>query len=730
MAADKKSRAASSVVNRARQSYMATNLFLRKQLWVWPILAAALLLSIGLWVRGAIEESQKAHLHDELKSILNADVEALDIWMQSQRSNAASAADAVSINKLSRELIELAARPETTAAELVLSPLQAELRRALKPWEEAHHYGGYLVADRTQKIVASSYDDLIGKQAVGNYANFVNTALDGRSTVSHPFASVVLVPDETGQLRAGVPTMFAAAPLDDESGNPVGALALRIRPETDFTRILQIALKGTSGETYAVDKTGLLLSESRFDDDLKHIGLLPDHDKARSIINLIVKDPQIDMMAGGRPGGRREELPLTRAASAVVTGDSGVDVNGYRDYRGVVSLGAWRWLPEYEFGVICEVDRAEAYHSLQIVRRTFWGLFTLLAASAFTIFAFTVVTSRWRQSAREANLLALQLGQYTLDEMIGAGGMGEVYRAHHSMLRRPTAVKLLNRQNTSETALKRFEREVQITSRLNHPNTICIYDYGRTPEGVFYYAMEYLDGVDLEDLVERFGPQPEPRVVQILRQVCGSLAEAHGLGLIHRDIKPANIVLNKRGGLCDFVKLLDFGLVKAVDSAKEATLTAANCITGTPLYMSPESIEHPDKVDARSDLYALGAVGYFLLTGGPVFQGQTVLELLKKQASAAPELPSQRLGKPVSADLELLLMKCLAKRADDRPGTARELGTLVEKCTVAGTWTTADADAWWNRFERTGVAGVSISPTGTGAGEATAIVREPELNIS
>lgn len=719
-----------SATDRAHRSFVATNLFLRKQLWIWPVLAAVLLLSIGLWVRGAVEESQKADLTDDLTSILNADVEALDIWMKAQRSNATTAADAVLIGTLSRELVALASRAETTPVELVQAPAQAELRRALKPWLETHGYSGFFVADNAQKIVASSYDDLIGKEAIESFADFVERALEGKSTVSHPFPSVVLVPDEEGRLRAGVPTMFTAAPLRDESENRVGVLALRIRPEMDFTRILQIAQKGKSGETYAVDKTGLLLSESRFDDDLKRIGLIPDNDDARSIINLVLRDPQADLMTGARPPGRRNDLPLTRAVAGAAAETSGVDVEGYRDYRGVMSLGAWRWLPEYQFGVITEVDRAEAYRALHIVRATFWGLFALLTASAVAIFVVTLISSRWRQSARQANLLALQLGQYTLDEMIGSGGMGIVYRAHHAMLRRPTAVKLLNREKTTDTALRRFEREVQITSRLNHPNTISIYDFGRTPEGVFYYAMEYLDGVDLEELVERYGPQPERRIVEILKQVCGSLAEAHELGLIHRDIKPANIILNKRGGLCDFVKVLDFGLVKAVDSATEAALTAANCITGTPLYMSPESIERPDQVDARSDLYAVGAVGYYLLTGTPVFQGQTVLELLKKQSSAAPQPPSQRLGRLVSADLERLLLKCLAKSAEDRPASARELSGLLDRCEIAGKWTTTDAQAWWDEFDRTGMAGISITPTGTTANAATAVVVQPEVHAS
>jgi serine/threonine protein kinase len=308
--------------------------------------------------------------------------------------------------------------------------------------------------------------------------------------------------------------------------------------------------------------------------------------------------------------------------------------------------------------------------------------------------------------------------------------MGVVYRAHHALLRRPTAVKLLNQDKTTDTALRRFEREVQITSRLNHPNTIVIYDYGRTPEGIFYYAMEFLEGIDLEKLVKVFGPQPERRVVEILKQVCGSLAEAHGLGLIHRDIKPANIVLNRRGGLCDFVKVLDFGLVKAVDSGKEATLTAANCITGTPLYMSPESIDRPEQVDARSDLYAVGAVGYFLLTGMPVFHGENVFDLLKKQATALPQPPSQRLRKSVSADLELLLLKCLAKSAADRPASARELSNLLERCQVDRTWTAADAEIWWDEFQVAAPSESSISPTGTVRGESTAVSARTEIQAT
>jgi len=203
-----------------------------------------------------------------------------------------------------------------------------------------------------------------------------------------------------------------------------------------------------------------------------------------------------------------------------------------------------------------------------------------------------------------------RLGQYTLERKIGAGGMGIVYRASHAMLRRPTAIKLLPPDRAGEASIARFEREVQMTAQLSHPNTVAIYDYGRTPEGVFYYAMEYLDGINLEDLVRTYGAQPAGRVLAILDQVCGALAEAHERGLVHRDIKPANIILTERGGEPDVAKVVDFGLVKPiVTDDPRLTMSMPGVMTGTPLYLSPESLTSPESGDPRSDLYALGAVG-------------------------------------------------------------------------------------------------------------------------
>lgn len=319
-------------------------------------------------------------------------------------------------------------------------------------------------------------------------------------------------------------------------------------------------------------------------------------------------------------------------------------------------------------------------------------LFAVWACVAVAVStAASAVIYGLRQSVSEAR----RLGQYTLEEKLGEGAMGEVYRARHALLRRPTAIKLVKQDAASDEVLRRFEREVQLTAGLTHPNTVSIYDYGRTPDEVFYYAMEYLDGVDLQTLVVTDGPQPAARVIHILRQIAASLAEAHDLGLIHRDVKPANVILCSRGGVEDTVKVVDFGLVKDV-SADPLDRTIESGITGTPLYLSPESIRAPEEVDGRSDLYSLGIVGYQLLAGVPPFDATSIGQIVAHHLQTDPPRPSERLGRPLPSDLEDVLLACLAKSPADRPQDARALIARLDACADAGGWSAADARAWWH----------------------------------
>jgi serine/threonine-protein kinase len=323
--------------------------------------------------------------------------------------------------------------------------------------------------------------------------------------------------------------------------------------------------------------------------------------------------------------------------------------------------------------------------------QSLWTAMWCLGGTVIATLASRVIFGL-RREVREAR----RLGQYTLLERIGEGGMGAVYRARHAMLRRPTAIKLLPADRAGADRIQRFEREVQLTSQLTHPNTISIFDYGRTPDGVFYYAMEYLDGLNLEDLVRLDGPQPPGRVVHILRQVAGSLSEAHDIGLVHRDVKPSNVILvAERGGAPDVAKVVDFGLVKDLD--ERSWRTQDGNVFGTPHYLSPEVISSTSQVGPASDLYSLGCVGYFLLTGQRVFDGKSVIEVCTQHLTAEPMPPAERLGRPVPEDLSAVLMTCLEKAPEHRPSSARALIALLDACDDSESWTSDRARAWWIR---------------------------------
>ena len=287
-----------------------------------------------------------------------------------------------------------------------------------------------------------------------------------------------------------------------------------------------------------------------------------------------------------------------------------------------------------------------------------------------------------------------QLGPYILHELIGSGGMGDVYLAEHQLLKRRCAIKLIKRDKASDRRmLARFEREVKSTALLTHWNTVQVYDYGRTPNGTFYYAMEYLQGLNLRQLVEQSGPQPAGRVVYILRQICGALHEAHRCGLVHRDVKPSNIFLTERGHVYDVAKLLDFGLVRPARLGTDAICCAGGSLEGSPRFMCPEQARG-QKPDSRGDLYSLAVVGFYLLTGRVPFEDDNPAMLVVAHATVeAPQI--HELGFDVPLDLSAIISKCLKKDAADRFQTPRELQEALDMCACANDWTWRSAEAWW-----------------------------------
>jgi serine/threonine-protein kinase len=320
----------------------------------------------------------------------------------------------------------------------------------------------------------------------------------------------------------------------------------------------------------------------------------------------------------------------------------------------------------------------------------------------FLIAGVAVVVSHVVSGLGEQVARAREMGSYQIGALIGRGGMGEVYRATHRMLARPAAIKLIRpevlaarRGEQAQIAVERFHREAEAAAQLRSPHTVDLYDFGTTEDGTLYFAMELLDGLDLESLVRQTGPLPASRVVHVLRQVCESLEEAHASGLVHRDIKPANIHLGRFGLHADFVKVLDFGLVTSAGrvAGPRPMATAAGAIPGTPAYMAPE-MALGERVDGRADIYALGCVAYYLLTGQLVFETKNPVQSLVRRLHEAPIAPSARTELPIPADLDALVLGCLSARPDDRPVSAASLNRQLAALAVAP-WTGEQAHAWW-----------------------------------
>ncbi len=321
-----------------------------------------------------------------------------------------------------------------------------------------------------------------------------------------------------------------------------------------------------------------------------------------------------------------------------------------------------------------------------------WGTIGIAILAGSSV-AVTQALYNLRKTAHRAK----RLGNYLIERELGSGGMGQVFVAQHAFIRRPTAVKVLQlAKGEDQGEIARFEREVQLSATLTHPNTITIFDFGRTHDNRFYYAMEYLEGLDLQQLVERFGPMPPARAAYILAQVCGSLAEAHAHSIIHRDIKPSNIFLTRCGDLCDFAKVLDFGLAKRIGADQASGVSKTGVVLGTPRYIAPESVTGSDDIDGRADIYCLGGVAYWMLTGQPPFTSSSSVEVIIDHVKTVPKRPSELSEVPIPPELEAIVMKCLEKKPQDRFQNAGALRAALRAIHFAETWSEEKAGEWWS----------------------------------
>jgi hypothetical protein len=649
----------------------------------------------GVWSYTKVRDSLKDIRFAGLASLLEAEVGGMLLWIDEKKRDAERWAATAEVRRAALEL-----SGNGTASAPCASPAARTLAAQISPYLVLEEVVAFNLVLPDGTIAASSDAAYCGARlASAEYRERMQPAFEGRSMLVRPWLESERIAGARGALPAG-PLVWVHTPVRDEAGRVAAVIGFARRAEQRFGRLLSLSSAQTTREAYAFDRAGSLLTQPRFLGDLRQAGILGPNESG--ILTLQARDPGGDLLAGHKPA-TGFEAPLTRLVNeAILTRSGSGNVTGavlepYRNYRGAEVIGAWKWLPEKEMAVAVEIEAIEAFAPLWYVQIAFGGLFLLLLVSLGAAGASSIWAVRLRM--REAR----RVGPYAIEREIGEGGMSHVYLARHALLRRPTALKVLRSALASDEVVTRFEREVQLCSQLTHPNTIDIYDYGRTRDGTFYYAMEYLEGVSFEELVRSRGAQPIGRVVHALRQACGSLQEAHDLGLVHRDVKPQNLMLCPRGGRHDVVKVLDFGLVKETRNPHTRDITQFAKVLGTPLYMPPERLRNPADADARCDLYGLGAVAYFMLTGRPVFEAATDHDLVYKiMNEPAPTLGQAGVNAPEA--LERLVARCLAKNRDDRPESAREVEEALAAIALDFPWSEEDARR----------ASDSLSPAGAG----------------
>jgi serine/threonine protein kinase len=610
----------------------------------------ALIAALSVWTVYQSESTLRDNLEAKLKTILRIETEAVQQWAKAERQLASFlAAD--------RELAETLL-PPNIASGSGGEFLQSYLEEASQKMQNRN----CLLMSVDGRVITGSSEEWLAERSRAIESAFRKTSIEEKR---HGVPKTLLV--EHGDNANGF-TLLITTPIVHSVEGTVGFFAVAYDARSELTEVLASSRAGKTGETLAVNEAGFIVSKSRFDFGADQIRIRADAKSNASPVN-------------------------TSAKAAQLTNRT--------DQRGVEIVSVSKWLPDLEIQLVTKMDRDEALAPTIQIRKFMWMLCGLLALTTLAAMTYRWHIYRLRTLARQSDLNQKQLGAYELEEKVGEGGMGVVYRAKHALLRRPTAVKILPPEKSSKASIERFEREVKYTSQLKHPNTISIYDYGRTENGLFYYAMELLDGVNLEQLIRHECSLSDGRVIKMLQQVCESLREAHANGLIHRDIKPANIMLCDRGGAVDTIKVLDFGMVRD----RSGRFGGRNdSLSGTPAYMAPECFEAPSEVDARIDIFAVGAVGFFLLTGSPMLQASNLNELRREHHSNLGSSTFERLRsfaeknkKPMDSSLTHLISRCVSLDREDRFGSIEEVLCELSACNPTVIWEPKDAEQWWQR---------------------------------
>jgi tRNA A-37 threonylcarbamoyl transferase component Bud32 len=658
---------------------------------MWIIAAGLSLVGLTLalreWTMSRLGERLRIAAIERLSNTLEVRASNLRIWANRQKDRAQRAIQDPEFAGRVAALVKIAESEEKPADALRSSPSYGPSAQAMRQAPpEINDRGWTIISPRGVGICVET-DGLVGAQVAPSAGGPFRRVLLGEWLVSKPYPHRQHILGMNAD--ASQPIHFVAGPIYSAQRQIVAVAHFRFSTEAEFTNLIASAPAAAAPELLVFDDKGLVLNDLRDAADLRRLGLLPEQQVTRTALSLTLRDPGADLAQGLRPAEPAEAWPLTRLAQAAISrGGNGSDASGYRNHRGHPVLGAWAWLPDFEMGIAMETGLDTVLQPSKPVAASFnvilggVALLTLAGAALSGFYPFSL--------RQESNAF----GSYVLDRKIGKGGMAEVFLAHQRFLKRPSAVKILQNPLNDPKVVARFEREARLAGKLGHPSVIQVFDYGTTPDGRFYFAMEYVDGLNLAQLLTLESPLPVARAIHLLKQIAEVLEEAHQLGIVHRDIKPSNIMVCRRGAYGDVVKILDFGIACSTLEG-DSDRTQSGQITGTPIFIAPERLRSPQTADHRSDLYSLGAVAFHLLTGRNLFEGSGLTELLYQALTAERPSPSRLRGEALPASLEKLILDCVAADPGARPADAGEILRILNSIRTEESWSPEQARAWW-----------------------------------
>lgn len=658
--------------------------WLQRAIAYLPILGLVLLLAVGIvpmimYLSALVERNNRTLVEQKLTKLIDERTLELDRWHLDWR----------------KKLLDIASKPsiqQSAPGAEASNEIQRSIEEALASsatfciWDKQMH-----LLSRTP--VASDVKEIPGWTPF-RCADLMRASA-GELIVRIPVPAQTTLPPP---LTSNEATAFC--PVKNTAGEVIATLVIQspvIGKSFDDIVAVWNSTNDDSGafDTYVVDCKGHLLSLNRFPEQLRRLNqLLRDRSNnelksnesknVSSIQGILIRDPGKNLLEGEIPDAHPASWQLTQAVRGISESKDGTNSEGYRNYLGQLVVGSWRSRPQDNLGLVIALPRKDAFKFVNDVDQALAVLLGLCTLGTL----IGLVVSWPRRTARRLR----SVGPYKIQELLGEGGMGKVYLAEHSLLCRPTAIKILSGEIADLSVLMRFEREVQLASQLTHPNTISIYDFGRNEEGLFYYAMEYIDGGHLGQLVEFDGPLPAGRCIYLIRQLCFALREAHLAGVVHRDIKPQNVMLCDRGGEPDFIKLVDYGLVKAFAPGISDITSQTNVIIGTPRFMAPERLQSPWLADPRVDIYSIGGLLYFMLTAelpplvtptGSQEIVQIGVETLDLKHSAIP--------------FSGLLSQCMSCDPATRPSSISTLLHELDLLSVQFPWSREDSENWWKK---------------------------------